>query len=108
MEFDSILSKCIADAQYYFQQKLLKHNLAYIKTHFTTLKTSITRIETIGLTLSHSVYIVEELYKRLEDTLGRVVEMEFKKLQDSLQKIPRTKSLNLSAKYYKAKMQTKF
>ncbi|KAJ3658606.1 hypothetical protein Zmor_010335 [Zophobas morio] len=91
MEFNFIVSKRVVDAQDYFQQKHFKHDLAYIKTHFSISKTSLTRLETIDLTLSQFLDIVKQLYKRLEDTPGRLGEMAFKKLQDTLQKyrVPR-------------------
>ncbi|KAJ3665570.1 hypothetical protein Zmor_001061 [Zophobas morio] len=98
MELDFTVSKSIAHAQYCSNKSISNIILPFQK------QVSITRLETIGLTLNQSVDIREQLlYEQLEDTPGKVGAMAFIKLQDTLQKYTGYQELKLVSKVLQGK-----
>lgn len=67
MQFDPTVAQAIAKSQHLFQLPKVKSNLSYIKAHFVILPSSITKLETIGLTLNESIGVIQRIYTSLEN-----------------------------------------
>ncbi|KAF0715867.1 DUF659 domain-containing protein, partial [Aphis craccivora] len=64
----------------------LKSDLIYIYSNFGTLSDSITRLETLGLSLHHSIKIVQDVENKIQQAENRVGQEIIKKLKSVLDK----------------------
>ncbi|KAL1509498.1 hypothetical protein ABEB36_004217 [Hypothenemus hampei] len=88
IQFEDSASRAIEKAKKSLLSNDIKRHLIYIKTHFKIMPDSIKQLEAIGMCLSDSMYIIENLRASLKCTPGEVGQLASRKLELLLTKNP--------------------
>jgi exonuclease VII small subunit len=88
MDFDSEAAQRIKNSKKMFSDTKIKSDLLYIKSNFKIIETTITQLESVGMSLSESMNIFEKARTQIESGQGAVAEIIKLKLKNVLNRNP--------------------